>query len=116
MFRSSFRVLLATGMIFSASLAQALPDPSSGTGVAIAYLGESNGDGTYRTKALSIAVGNGEEGFTVGAWANANSVATAVGSAGTIIQGPDEEETSGFESSVCVPVDACTALFPSLPE
>ena len=114
MSRSSFRVLLATGMIFSAGLAQALPDPLSGTGVAIAYLGESNGDGTYRTKALSIAVGNGEEGFTVGAWANANSVATAVGSAGTIIQGPDEE-TSGFESSVCVPVEACTALFP-LPE
>lgn len=72
--------------------------------VRMGFLGESSGNGTYSTKALSVSVGAGSPGFQGMVFVNDTSVATAVGSAGTSLIGPSGQgaNTRVFESSICV--------------
>lgn len=73
-------------------------DPS--LSVRMGFLGESNGDGTYSTQALSISVGAGSPGFHGMVLGNNSSVATAVGSTGTNLIGPNGQV---YESNICTP-------------
>lgn len=100
------RILLVLTMIAASGFANA--GPQIGLGVGISFRGTSTletGRGVYITDALSISVGIGEGDFTAGAWTNGTSVATAVGSAGTVILGPQGGDD--YETNICVPVENC---------
>jgi hypothetical protein len=101
---TTLRILLAAGMIVGTGIANA-GGTSNDLAVAIAFIGTSNGEGVYTTNALSISIGGGEGDFAVGAWANGIAVATAVGSEGAVIQGP--QNSSAYEANVCFSIEDC---------
>jgi hypothetical protein len=101
------RILLVVTMIVAGGVANAVPT----VGVGISFRGTSTaetGRGVYITEALSISVGTGAGDFTAGAWANGTSVATAVGSAGTVILGP--QDGNDYETNICLPVENCPGI------
>jgi len=97
--------LLVATMILAGGTANAAP---IGLGVGISFRGTSTaeiGRGVYVTDALSISVAFGPGDVTAGAWANATSVASAVGTAGSFLLGPQSGDD--YETIVCLPVENC---------
>ena len=81
--------LLVVTVIFVGGTASA--GPQNGLGVGISFLGTSTaetGRGVYLTDALSISVAFGPGDVTAGSWANETSVASAVGTEGSFLLGP----------------------------
>jgi hypothetical protein len=100
--------LACTSMAFlMLSVSPTLADPPSGA-VGLALLLTDIGGGVYRTDALSISVGFGAGEFSGYAWASEAGIATAVGSSGTVIEGPAQAQE--FETQVCLDLSACQAL------
>lgn len=101
-------IVLILILIISPFLAQEASSEGTQQGsslsVTMGFLGKSNGDGTHSTQALSISVGAGNSGFHGMVLGNNSSVATAVGSAGTELIGPNGQVAHDqvFESNICV--------------